>query len=242
MDPAVYSATSSLEAALRAQDVVAHNLANVNTPGFKRRLVVFQAQLAAAMGQAGTQPDEVVVDFSRGPAQQTGNPLDLMLDCEGFFVLSAGPDSGYIYTRKGNFSLSADGAIVDSMGRPLLGNGGAELRVPRETREIRIDEAGQVVADGASIGRVWVVDVPKPRPFVPAAYTAFALPPDAPAPETVADAVVVQGTLEGSNTNPVDELVSMIATLRNFEASQRALRSIDESLEQMSRAAGELNA
>jgi flagellar basal body rod protein FlgG len=72
---------------------------------------------------------------------------------------------------------------------------------------------------------------------VPAAYTAFALAPGAPAPEPVARPIVRQGALEGSNANPIDEMVSMITTLRGFEASQRVLRSIDENLDRLNQTA-----
>jgi flagellar basal body rod protein FlgG len=241
MEPGVYSAGSSLVANLRAQEVTAHNLANINTPGFRRRLALFhpfQAQLAAAQ-PSGTQVDEVVIDFAPGPVQQTGNPLDVALEGEGFFVLR-GP-SGYLYSRKGNFALGADGTVVDSVGRPLLAEGGGELKIPNETREIRVDSRGQVFADKTSVGRIWVADVPKPRAFVPAAYTAFTLPAGAPPATTVENPTVVQGALEGSNTNAVDEVVSMIVTLRSFEAAQRVLHAIDESLKQTTSAASAPN-
>jgi len=237
MDPEVYAATAGLAAALRNQDIIARNLANVNTSGFRRRVPVddpFEAQLSEAQA-ASPVPGEEVVDFSRGPIARTENPLDLALNCDGFFAL-AGP-SGNVYTRKGSFSLNADGAIVDSVGRSLLSSGGDVLRVPGGTREIRVDPSGEVLADGSSVGKVWVVNVAEPRLLVPAAYTAFSLPESAAAPETAQDAAVEQGALEGSNTNAIEELVSMIANLRSFEASQRVLRSIDESLKQTAAAA-----
>jgi len=239
MDSGIYSAATGLQANLQAQDVTSHNLANVNTPGYKRRLAVFQpfySQLAAQSGSlAGTELDGVVIDYSRGPIQQTGNRLDLALNGEGFFVLR-GAD-GQVYTRQGAFSLSSEGAIVDSVGRPLLADGGSEIRVPTNVRELRVSEDGRVLADGASVGRISVVDVPAPRALVPAAYTAFALAPGAAAPERVERPAVMQGALEGSNTNAVDELVSMITTLRGFEAAQRVLRSIDENLDRLNQTA-----
>jgi len=239
MDTGTYSAASALLAALRTQEVTAHNLANVNTPGFKRRLAAlqpFQEHLAAAQGEpTGTTPEGVTIDFARGPIDHTGNPLDLALEGEGFFVLR-GPQ-GQLYSRQGSFTLDGSGRIVDSVGRPLLGEGGGELTVPTDTTAIRVDQEGRVFADDTEVGKVWVVDVAKPRAFVPAAYTAFALPPDGPAPHTVERACVMQGALEGSNTNPIDELVSMITTLRSFETAQRSLASLADTTDMLTRAA-----
>lgn len=238
MDTGVYAAGSALLAHMRAQEVTAHNLANINTPGFKRRLTVFQpfdAHLAAEMAGDGTKSMEI--DFARGPIDSTGNPLDMALDCEGFFVLEAADGDGYLYTRKGNFTLDGSGAIVDSVGRHLLGDGGGTLTVPAETNAIRVDHEGRVFADGSAIGRVWVVDVADRRALAPAAGTAFGLPEGGPAPKSVERPAVVQGALEGANVNPVDELVTMIATLRSFEAAQRTLTAFDDTTEQLTKAA-----
>jgi len=237
MDSGVSAATNGLTAYLRAQEVLAHNLANVNTPGFRRRMAVFHSfdeALAQAQGESES-PVDVVVDFRHGPMRETGNPLDLTLGADGFFVLGA--DEGYLYTRKGNFSLSADGAVVDSLGRPLIGRGGARLRVPADAREIRVDPSGEVFADNTSVGRVWVVEPVDTAQLVPAPYTAFSLPETAPPPTTVREPDLVQGAIEGSNTDPVEEMVNMIATLRSFEAAQRVLRSMSDTTEQMATAA-----
>ncbi|MFP4055879.1 MAG: flagellar basal-body rod protein FlgF [Candidatus Brocadiia bacterium] len=239
MDAGVYSAASGLEAYLRAQEVLAHNLANVDTGGYKRRLALFepfQAELAAELGGlAGAEVDDVVVDFSPGPLVTTERPLDLAIQGQGFFVLQA--QSGYVYTRKGSFVLDGEGRVVDTVGRGLVGAGGGPVRIPEETTELVVDREGRVFADGAEVGRVWVVDIPQPEVLRPAAYTAFALSDGAAAPATLEGATVVQGAVEGSNTNAIDELVAMITTLRGFEAAQRALVSIDESMEQLNEAA-----
>ena len=233
MDSGIYSAATGLRETLRAQEITANNLANVNTPGYKRRLAVFhpfQRVLAQQLDQ-GTVLGGVVVDFSPGPIHHTGNPLDLAIEGKkGFFVLRG--SNGYLYTRKGSFTLRGDGTIVDTVGRPLLADGGGELRVPPETREIRVTTSGEVYADQTAIGRIWVVEFDGPPPLVAAAYTAFALAEGARQPATAAQPRILQGALEGSNTNAVDELVSMIALLRSFEASQRTAKAIDESLKE----------
>ena len=237
MDSSLYAASSVLVAHLRAQEISAHNLANVTTPGFKRHVPLFQP-FQAELDSAAAGQGDYVVDFSRGAMEHTGNPLDLAVDGKGFFVLE-GP-GGYLYTRKGNFSLSDKDLVVDAVGRPVLTDSGSKLHVPSGTREIRVEEGGTVYADGGAIGRVWVVDFETPERLLPAAYTTFADPGGEPAPATVAKPRVVQGVLEGSNTNPVEEMVSMIATLRSFESAQRVIRSIDESLKEAAAAANKV--
>ena len=236
MDPGMYAAGGALLAQLRAQEVTAHNLANINTPGFKRRLTVhkpFQTHLANELAEANT--GGTVIDFARGTLDSTGNPLDLALDCEGFFVVET--ESGYLYTRKGNFTLDGDGAIVDSIGRRLMGDGGGTLTVPSNAHTVHVDQEGRVFADDSEIGKVWVVDVADRTALVPTAATAFALPENQPPPASVEHPAVMQGALEGSNINPVDELVTMIATLRSFEAAQRTLTAFDDTTEQLAKAA-----
>ncbi len=239
MDAAAYTAASAMTSHLQAQEVSAHNLANVNTPGFKRRLALYQpfhAYLAAAQrSMQGTQVDGVAVDFSRGALSATGNPLDLALDCEGFFVVQG--TEGWLYTRRGNFTIDSKSRLVDSIGRPLLARGGTELRVPDGAGAITVAEDGRVMAGGSDIGKIWVVDLPKPRALVPAGFTAFALAPGALPPGGVERPVVRQGVLEMSNANPIDELVAMITTLRSFEAARQTLTNIDETSEKLADAA-----
>lgn len=237
MDSGSYDAALSLMRALEAQEVHAHNLANVNTPGFKRRLAVsqpFDQHLAEASAQLSEQiAQDVVVDFRHGALQSTGNPLDLALEGDGFFVIE-GPN-GPLYTRHGVFTLDAQRRIVDSVGRPLQGDAGP-LTVPPDGSAIAVASDGTVSVDGNAIGRVRVVDVPAPRAMQPVGGSAFAVTGGV-TPQRVETPVVRQGAVEQSNANAIDEMVSMIATLRNFEAAQRALRQMSEITEQLTQAA-----
>ena len=239
MDAAAYTAAGAMATNLRVQEISSHNLANVNTPGFKRRLAIFQpfhAHLAAAQTAVqGADAAGVVVDFGQGPINATGNPLDLALDCEGFFVVEG--QQGRLYTRRGNFTLDAEGRICDTLGRPLLAEGGGKLRVQPGAGAISVAEDGRMLADGIDIGKIWVVDVPKPRTLVPAGFTAFSAPPGGPTPKAVERSVVKQGALEMSNANPIEELVAMITTLRSFEAARQTLTGMDKTSEKLAQAA-----
>jgi len=237
MDSGSYDAALSLMRSLEAQEVHAHNLANVNTPGFKKRLAVTQAfdqHLAEASGQLSQQiAQDVVVDFRQGALTSTGKPLDLAIEGDGFFVIE-GPN-GPLYTRHGVFTVDAQRRIVDSVGRPLLGDGGP-LTVPPDGTEIGVGPDGTVSVDNNPIGRIRVVDVPPPRAMHPVGGSAFAVA-DGVTPQQTEEATVRQGAIEQSNSNAIDEMVSMIATLRSFEAAQRALRQMSEITEQLSQAA-----
>lgn len=237
MDSGSYDAALSMLRDLQAQEVHAHNLANVNTPGFKRRLAIsqsFDQHLAEASGELSQQiAQDVVIDFRQGPLLSTGNPLDLAIEGNGFFVIE-GP-GGPLYTRHGVFTLDAQRRIVDGVGRPLLGDGGP-LTVPPDGTEVGVGPDGTVSADGNVIGRIRLVDVPPPRAMQPVGGSAFAVTGDV-TPRRAEEAAVRQGAIEQSNANAIDEMVSMIATLRNFEAAQRALRQMSEITEQLTQAA-----
>lgn len=244
MDAGLYAATTGLEANVLAQEVIAHNLANVSTTGYKRRLALFQPfhALLAQEQLNGTQPDGIVIDFSEGVLQHTGAPLHLALRGKGFFVVR-GPQGEELLTRNGSFTLDSRGRIVDHAGRAVLGTGG-ELTVPPGAT-ITVGEDGTIGARGdeaesVRVGQVRIaaVAIEDRHLLRPAPHAAFAAPRDvllAPAE----GAAVLQGFLERSNTSAIDELVAMISTLRSFEAAQRTVRSIDQSLDELNKTASQ---
>lgn len=223
-------------------EIVANNLANASTPGFKRMLTTFQAVDPAAPGFAGQvpQPGQVDVmvpgsllritsapDLSPGPWIATGNDLDVVLDGEGMFVVQTA--DGERYTRNGSFTVSPDDKLTTRTGDPLMGEGGPIEIPPASTVEIALD--GTVRANGDEVGRLRVVRPGSALDLTPDGDTTFALRPGAEAPRPIEEGARVQaGFLEGSNTNPVSELVSMITAQRIFEAGQRVLSAADDTL------------
>ncbi len=232
MNSGMYSALSGNIAAMKRMDIISNNLANANTPGFKKDKMLFEGLLAGnvkppAVPQGSTadpilQKENVYIDYSQGPVGQTGNSFDLAIDGDGFFVVET--PSGPAYTRQGNFHVSADGTLVTVDGYPVMGQGGA-IRV--QGSKVDINAKGEVTVDGNQAGTINIVDFPKPYNLTKAAGALFT-PADPQASPQTASGVVRQGFLEGSNVETISEMVQMIETSRYFDACQRVVRSYDD--------------
>jgi flagellar basal-body rod protein FlgF len=228
----LFVAASGMLADQVRQDVIANNLANANTAGFKGDRAVasaFASMLLQEVGSGarigqlglGVRVDGVNVDYSQGGMRATGNQLDLAIAGEGWFAVR-GP-GGAQYTRNGAFSLDAQRQLVTADGRQVLGADGAPVRIP-EGRELGIDASGAVIVDGKRVGalRIAVLDQKSLQKQGDDAVTGT--------PAQGAAGRVAQGYLEAANVNSVREMVGLIATMRSFEASQKAVHGIDETL------------
>lgn len=245
----LYTASQGMMPQQMRLEVIANNMANSQTPGFKRE-AVFERDLIEARGNlknvpGDTEEDDVPVgsyiDFSNGNMYQTDNPLDIAIDEKGFF--SVQDEAGNVFfTRSGHYKLSLDGYIVDMEGNYLLGSGGpialdAEFfsdpnnMKSNEKLGITIHENGEIFVNDHLVGTVSLTDIKNPesmrkvtgKNFIPTDRTHFMeLSPD--------DVRLRQGWLEGSNVNIISEMVSMIELQRMFEAGQRVIRTNEESL------------
>ena len=236
MNPGLYSAATALNAGQLNQEVVAQNLAHMDVPGYRRRVValsafeqVYQQSLSEMTTPTGlgTQVSDVQTDFTAGAMQTTGRSLDVAIDGDGFFVVD-GPD-GALYTRKGVFQLTADGELVTTEGMPVRGTGGP-LVMPATVApsEIQIGRDGTIRAGGQDVGQLELATFADNRQLLPVGTTLF----EAPAGTDPGDGEVTvhQGVREMSNVTPVEELVRMIVGLRHYEAAQRALTTLAESV------------
>lgn len=233
MNSGIYSAVSGSLSAMRKMDVISNNLANVNTPGFKKDSMSFEGLLAGninppAVPQGTTadpilQKENIYIDYASGPVTQSGNPLDISLDGEGFFAVTT-PD-GTAYTRQGNFRTSADGTVVTSDGYPLQGNGGTPIRI--QGSRIEIDAKGGVVVDGTPSGTISVVDFEKPYNLTKIGSALF-IPTDPQAATKAAKAQLQQGHIEGSNVDSISEMVQLIETNRYFETCSKVIKGFDD--------------
>ncbi|MGE5294678.1 MAG: flagellar hook-basal body protein [Solirubrobacterales bacterium] len=206
-------------------EIIAHNMANVSTTGFKRRCNSFtnmlESQQASQDGQ--TQEEDSlsgVFDFSQGTLVQTDRTLDFALDGSGFFVIET--PTGPLYTRHGVFHTDASGHIVDSAGRLVAGTSGP-LTVPGnvDLSSLQISNDGQIMAGEASIGQFHLVEFPKAQDQLqPAGENCFTVP-DTVKPVDATETFVKQGYQEASNVKLVDELVNMILVSRMYESNMR---------------------
>lgn len=225
MENAGYIALSRMVAQQRALEVRATNIANTGTPGFKSEAVLFSDYL---LNQRGVTPPpggrtvQLVQDratwrdFGQGQVSKTGNPLDLALQGEGFFVVET--SRGERYTRAGRFSLSASGQIVDMGGNPVLGTDGRAINVPPETSSFMVGGDGTITSDAGPIGKFRVVQFDDQQLMHSEGESLFETTQaarDATAP------ALSQGTIEGANIKAIVEITAMMAEMRDFEfASQ----------------------
>lgn len=196
----------------------AHNISNIATPGFKRRIdfseLLIGGDASASQGRA--------VDFSAGKLVETGNPYDLAMAGGGFFTVRLTSDE-IIYTRNGQFSRDAQGRMVDARGGVLQADGD-DLVLKGGRLEVLAD--GAVLEDGQPVGRLDLVDMTDPTRAVPTDGGGFAMPGDAVEPAKSAQ--VRQGAFEMSNVTTAAEMVSMMAALRRAETGQRLVTVYDD--------------
>jgi flagellar basal-body rod protein FlgF len=230
-------------AAIQAQrlEVIANNLANVDTVGFKPDVATFQARFAEAIQQGTAQPGDqsindvgggvklvnVVTDHSIGQLKETGGPLDLAITGDGFFHIR-GDDGEQYLSRAGDFSLDSQGRLVTQNGRrSVLDQAGGEIQLdPNLPWEVSSDgfisQAGTLVALGIS--------QPKSLDELSKVGHNMFRPQGDIAPVQLADRQVRQGFLEMSGTNSVRQMMSMIETTRAFEANTRMIQNQDTML------------
>jgi flagellar basal-body rod protein FlgF len=218
MDPMLISAASGMKARMESLDMLANNIANSGTAGFKtdRELYgLFQQELPLIEKQW--------TDFSQGQLLPTGNPLDLGLSGSGFFALNS--PSGTIYTRNGDFQISKSNQLQTADGDTLrnVRDNGKPITVD-PTLAIDIDKDGVVRQAGQEIAQIEIDDVPTaPEVLSKLGKTYFAMS-DPTRPVTKAQATEVhQGTLEQSNVPVADAAVRLVSVMRQFEMLQRAM-------------------
>ncbi len=234
----MYSAATAMDVASRSHEITSHNLAHANVPGYRGRGLVFETfdraltRAADAPGQplAGAQVERGFTDFTPGTLQHTGAPLDFALSGNGFFVLQ-GAD-GPVYTRNGVFHREPDGRLVNAGGLPVLGQRGP-ITIPPQASNIVVAEDGTLTIDGARGDRLQLANFSNPGALVPTGITLFRAPPEAGA--AASRAMVLQGVREQSNVQLASSMVSLVRDLRYFEASQRALKTLAEASQMITR-------
>ena len=207
----------------RRYSIIANNMANSQTVGFKKDVMVFRKVVDQATDRVKTQDmGRVITSFQQGDLQKTGNALDLAIDGEGFFKVQT--PNGIRYTRAGSFSLSPEKILVNENGFPVMGRSG-EITI--NGKDIVIDRDGSVTVNGGIVDQISVVRLPEPNLLKKEGQTMMKL--GEPQREMAADpSEVVQGALESSNTNVVEEMMKMLDALRTYETCVKLIQSNDE--------------
>ena len=249
----LWSAASGMAAQKLTIDVIANNLANVNTTGFKKSRSDFEDLMYQTIRQAGSitstggqvatgihvgmgaMPAGVQKVFMQGDFTETKNELDLAIEGNGFFkVLSNGEE---FYTRSGNFKLDSDGNVVTSSGDTLQ----PEFTIPIDTVSISIDKTGTVTVfdqagTGSSLGVIELYTFPNAAGLFSLGHNLYR-PTDASGDPIAGTAgsdgvgTIVQGFLEMSNVDVVEEMVSMIMAQRAYEINSKAIQTADNMLQ-----------
>jgi flagellar basal-body rod protein FlgF len=230
MDNALYVGLSRQVVLQREMDIVANNIANANTTGFKVESLMEKTDPAApAFTLQGPRPvkfvtqDGVARDFSQGALNRTDSPLDVAIQGQGFFQVSTA--GGPRYTRDGRFTLDANGRLVTDSGDPVLDDGGGEITLdPNNAGAVTIAQDGTITQGATRLGRLGVYTF---QTLATLQKTGGNLYQDTSnqQPQPAADARVRQGMLEGANVQPILEITRMIEVSRAYEQMSQIMDS-----------------
>jgi len=237
---------SCVSALTREYENIAHNLANVNTTGFKRKVSAFSRELDIALNEdvlldlinedVSPLTGEIVldetVDFSPGSLLRTNRPLDTAISGKGYYVIET-PD-GPLYTRNGVFQINTNGQLVDLEGRIMAGEDGP-IVIPQEVGESQINIAndGEIRANGNVLGKLRIVDFGENEAtLVPAGTNCMVAHPDV-VPTNAGNAMVRQGFRENSNVKRMEEVVNLITVTRLYEMNMSLLKRREENAKAM---------
>jgi flagellar basal-body rod protein FlgG len=253
----LYTAATGMEAQQTKMDVIAHNLANTNTTGFKRSRAEFEDLLSdtirssgAPNAQGGGQPSALQVglgvrtvsttkSFQPGDMLNTNNPLDLAIEGQGFFRIQRA-NGEFAYTRAGNFRVDATGRICTQAGEVL----DPGITVPQETTQLTINPDGKVMAkipghdDPTEVGTIELTMFANPGGLealggnMMVATAASGEPVNLKPGEQSAGSLS-QGFLEGANVKAVEEMIDMISTQRAYEMNSKVIQSADQMLQKL---------
>jgi flagellar basal-body rod protein FlgF len=227
MDSGFYSAFTGLAARMQSLDLVANNLANVNTVGYKGEKEFYSALTASLSSHRLSPVNQAINDFgvlggshldmTAGSLDSTGNDTDMAIDGSGFLAVQT--KGGVRYTRNGNFSLNPQRQLIDSAGNTVIGQQGP-IQIPSGTK-LTISTDGTISMDGAVVDKLKVVNFAPGTQITPEGNTNFVAPAGTDQPDT--DSQIRQGMLEASNSNPISGAIALIDLQRNAELMQRAL-------------------
>lgn len=225
MDGLTTSVIGGMRTRLESLELLANNIANQATAGYKSDREFYNLYVAKAVEASRPGPAELPVidgrwtDFRPGPLSLTGSPTDLAIVGDGFFVVQ-GP-TGRLYTRNGSLRVDRSGALLTAEGWPLLGASGQPMRIDA-AKPFNVSSEGGVLQDGVAVGELALVRFAHPEILEKRAGAFFAAG-DAAGAGPARDATVRQGALEGANSHPAEAAVRLVSVMRQFEMLQKAL-------------------
>lgn len=238
MNIALYLGAAAMGALERLQETSANNIASSSNPGFRKRDVQFSMTGAGALPsgaaagnatQAAQFPSsQVSVNFKPGQFVGTGRDLDVAIRGEGFFEVQTA-DGNRAYTRSGSFYTNNERTLVDGQGNQVLGDGGAPIQLLPEGGSIAIATDGTISQGGRAIGKLSVQRFDNQQALTPLAGGLFAA--NGQSPQNVDQPTLMQGSLETSNVQPVEEMVNLVQVTRAYEAAKKVVQASDDSMD-----------
>jgi flagellar basal-body rod protein FlgG len=229
MDRGIYPIVAAAIGQERHLDLLTSNLANIQTTGYRREKALFKTVLAqsvagsavpkAASDKLFPRLDRTYTDWKEGVVGPTGNPLDMALNGEGFFVVQT--PHGEEYTRSGSFVLNENRELSTRDGAQVMGQNGP-LRIP--VGKMTVNDKGEILVNDTVAGTVKVVKFPEMALAVRVGERFVTSQDVSPAPDTK----VVGESLEGSNVNPVEEFARLIEITRHYESIQKVVQAMDD--------------
>jgi flagellar basal-body rod protein FlgF len=216
--------------------VIANNLANMNTTGFKSEKMMFVEHLVRSRGGEKIGGDRLAYvrdiatakDLSEGTFKKTSNPLDLAIHGDGFFVIDTA--AGERYTRNGNFQMNAEGQLVTRNGDPVLSDSGEPFFMSPEDTSIDVSPDGTVATENGVLGKLAVVSFANRQAMRVVSGGMYSTSQQ---PTPVELPTIAQGMLEGSNVQPIVEMTRMIEVSRSYQSTKTFVQREDDRLKDM---------
>jgi len=240
----IYTSASGMQYLQLKQEIIANNLANVSTTGFKKegvfRKTLIDMEKILKMNAADfvnlEEVDEVRTDYSQGSFKVTNNPLDFAIDGDGFFVVET--LNGIRYTRNGNFLLDGDNYLVTTHGYRILDENNLPIQIT--DGDVFIGDDGSVMVNGEVTAVLNITDFPKPYNLLKMGDGLFEDLSGAGLTPDFDTYRIRQGVLEDSNVNAIEEMAKMINIIRDFETNQRLILAQDQTLDRAVNEVGRL--
>jgi flagellar basal-body rod protein FlgF/flagellar basal-body rod protein FlgG len=240
MESGIYAACSALVARTHELDILANNLANVDTTGYKGESQFYQALTAASgnqpLGALNTAVNRFGVlsgqalNLNAGALQNTGNPLDVAIQGPGFLEVKT--SAGYAYTRAGNLQVGAKGELLSAQGDPVMGADAKGKPVPIfvPSGKVAIAGNGTISVDGALVGKLKLVEFAPNAAIKPLGNAYFTVP--AAQVHAAVKSAVAAGSLENSNVNPIQAETDLISLQRHFDFLEKAIQIFNNDFDQ----------
>jgi flagellar basal-body rod protein FlgF len=232
MEPILYKATQGGHVSFDSQTIMSHNLANINTPGFKADLLQAEKQQSGKPNAKHDPSKSHAINFTQGSLMTTGRDLDVAIKGEGWFAVQ-GQKGNEMYTRAGNFQINASGQLITATGQLVLGDGGPISIPPADGVEIASDGTVSIVPVGAAPNELAILDRIKMVDVDNASLSkneeGLMQLKQGAKPKADSNISLVHGALEGSNVSAVDMMVRMISAGRDFEGHMKMMRTVDEN-------------